>query len=474
LLWAIVLVPMLGGALAFAVPSGRARPWVVPAVGVTHLALVIAALWIRPSGGTWLRLDPLDTLVLGQVSGVYLLASLYAPGYLRLRAQRDNRVFCGVITLFLGTLSLGILARHLGLMWVGVETATLTAAPLLYFNQNRGSIEATWRYLLVGSVGIAMALLGSFFLAYAALYARLDTSLFFDDLAAQATHLSKPWLHAAIILLFVGYGTKMGLAPMHTWKPDAYGEAPGLVGTLLAGGMTSCAFLAILRVVRLAALAGDLAFVREILLVLGLLSMATAGVFMVRQNDFKRTLAWSSIEHMGILVLGIGLGGPGVFGALFHMVNNGFTKGVLFLSAGNIHRAFGSKLVSQVSGAIVRTPASGTLLLLGFFAVTGAPPFGPFFSELTILDAALGQGHPWIAAMFLLCLLVVFVGMGTTLLQVVQGQPPAGAPTPPYRDDTSTLLPIFGFLAVSLLLGVYLPGPLSRQLDVAAAYVEGR
>src|SRR5207248_2432294 len=161
---------------------------------------------------------------------------------------------------------------------------------------------------------------------------------------------------AAFVLLLVGYGAKMGLAPMHTWKPDAYGEAPGLVGTLLAGGVTSCAFLALLRVYQVCRASADSEFARELLMFMGIFSMAVAAVFMVRQRDFKRMLAYSSVEHMGILVLGIGIGGVGVYGALLHMINNGLAKGVLFLSAGNIHRSYGSKRADDVRGALERVP----------------------------------------------------------------------------------------------------------------------
>ena len=165
-------------------------------------------------------------------------------------------------------------------------------------------------------MGIALALLGSFFLAYASLKAGLESTLLFDQLVKDAPRLSPPWLRAAFVLLFIGYGTKMGLAPMHTWKPDAYGEAPGMVGTLLAGGVTSCAFLAILRVYEICRAGADAEFAREIMVFMGLLSMAVAAVFMVRQRDFKRMLAYSSVEHMGILVLGVGIGGLAVYGAL--------------------------------------------------------------------------------------------------------------------------------------------------------------
>src|SRR5207302_3327907 len=192
-----------------------------------------------------------------------------------------------------------------------------------------------------------------------------------------------------------------GLAPMHTWKPDAYGEAPGLVGTLLAGGVTSCAFVAILRVYQICRTSAEAEFAREIMIFIGLLSMAVAAVFMVRQKDFKRMLAYSSVEHMGILVLGIGIGGLAVYGALLHLINNGLTKGVLFLSAGNIHRAYGSKLTDDVRGALQRVPLSGGLFLAGFLAITGSPPFGPFVSEFTIVNAAIGSGQYFEGAMFL-------------------------------------------------------------------------
>src|SRR5262249_49645401 len=204
------------------------------------------------------------------------------------------------------------------------------------------------------------------------------------------------------------------------------GEAPGIVGTLLAGGVTSCAFLAILRVYQICSAGTGAGFVREIMVFMGLLSMAVAAVFMVRQRDFKRMLAYSSVEHMGILVLGIGIGGPAIYGAMLHLINNGLTKGVLFLSAGNIHRAFGSKLTDDVSGALQRVPISGALFLTGFLAITGSPPFGPFVSEFTILNAAMNSGQFLAAGLFLLLLCVVFIGMGATVLAVVQGSPAKG------------------------------------------------
>jgi hydrogenase-4 component F len=265
----------------------------------------------------------------------------------------------------------------------------------------------------------------------------------------------------------------MGLAPMHTWKPDAYGEAPGLVGALLAGGLTTCAFLALLRFYQICAAAGDGAFARELMLAVGLLSMAVAGVFMARQRDYKRMLAYSSVEHMGILVVGIGIGGLAAFGAMLHLVVNALTKGAMFLAVANIHRAYGDKTIDGVSGALERVPWSAAIFLAGFFAVTGSPPFGPFLSELTILRGAIAGGRYGVAAAFLVLLFVVFVGMGGTVLAVVQGKPRADLSDSGFHDRPGTVGPALALLAAVLVLGVWVPPGMDEALREAALFVEG-
>jgi hydrogenase-4 component F len=474
MLFALVLVPLVLGAVAFAMPSRRIRPWLVPIGGTAHAVLTLHFLTRSSSSALngWLVLDPLSKVVLGFLSLLYLLCSFYVPGYLALRPDKKNSIFCAALLAFLATMSLMVLSHHLGLMWVAIEGATLSSAPLLYFNRNQRSLEATWKYLLIGSVGIALALFGSFFLAYSALQGGMGSSLLFENLIKDAPHLSKPWLHSAFVILLVGYGTKMGLAPMHTWKPDAYGEAPGLVGALLAGGLTNCAFLAILRFLQICIAAGEGAFARQLLVTMGLLSMAVAGVFMAGQRDFKRMLAYSSVEHMGILVFGIGIGGVGTFGALLHLVNNGLGKGLLFLSAGNIHRAYGSKHTDDVTGALRLVPISGSLFLAGFFAITGSPPFGPFMSEFTILNAAITGGRFVSAGLFLLMLAIIFIGMGATVLRVVQGEPSPAAKARLYKERILTVAPVAAFLVLVLLMGVYIPPPVNALLQDASAFLE--
>jgi hydrogenase-4 component F len=484
----LILFPLVMAAVTFCVPTNRWRSCCVPLGALGHLTLVTLVL-TRPAFlpafsnealGGWLLLDPLGKIVLGFLSLLFFLCSLYAPGYLALRTDRSNRVFCANLLVTLAMMTLVTLSHHLGLMWVAMEAMTLVSAPSIYFNHNARSLEATWKYLLIGSVGIALALLGTFFLAYSSLKAGLVSTLVIEELLRIAPRLSPPWLHAAFVLLFVGYGTKMGLAPMHTWKPDAYGEAPGLVGALLAGGVTSCAFVAILRVFHICQASGDADYAREIMIFIGLLSMAVGAVFMVRQRDFKRMLAYSSVEHMGILVLGAGLGGLALYGALLHLINNGLTKGVLFLSAGNIHRAFGSKLTDHVRGALHRVPLSAGMFLAGFLAITGSPPFGPFVSEFTIITAAIGAGHFLIASLFLFLLAVVFIGMGATVLAVVQGDSSPDVERDEevesscFRDGFSTGAPIVLFMVLVFLLGVYIPPFLEMALRDAVVYLEAR
>jgi hydrogenase-4 component F len=483
-LLALVLVPIAFGVTVLVIPSARARTWMVPASAVVHAVLVaIVVIWppesvhadalqlaAEPRAASWLTLGPLGRLIVGILSAQFLVCSFYVPGYLATRSERPNRIFCACLIALNGTMSLVAVSHHLGLMWVGIETSTIAAAPLIYFHRSPRSLEATWKYLLIGSVGIAFALFGSFFLASAAFHNGLHTSLLFEDLVHDAAHLSKPWLHAAFVILLVGYGTKIGLAPMHTWKPDVYGEAPGIVGALLAGGLTTCALCALLRFVQIMNAAGEGDLARTLLLAFGLLSIGVAAAFMIGQRDYKRMLAYSSVEHMGIIVVGVGIGGLGTYGALLHILNNSFGKGVMFMAAGNLNRIFGSKLTADVQGAIHRAPVSASLFLIGFFAITGSPPFGLFLSEFAIVRAAFDSGQYWAAALLLALLATVFIGMGAVVFRVVQGPPTPGPAKE--REPLLTIVPAVCCLAIVLVLGIYVPPWLDLALHDAASFIE--
>ena len=472
----LVAAPLLLAPLGFGLPSPRWRPRVLLAGAAAHAAGV-ARCWAAPPPpalGGWLALDAAGLLVLVLVSALFLACAVYAQGYLAERPERDHRAFVGGLLVLLGAISIVAMAQHLGLLWVALEVTTLATGPLIYFNHTERALEAAWKYLVVCSVGIALALLGTFLLALSSAGPGGPRSLLVADLVAAGPLLSRPWVRFAAVFLVAGYGTKLGLAPFHAWKPDAYGEAPGLLGALLSGGVTSVAFLAIVRVLQVCDAAGAGPFVRQALVGLGLLSILLAAAFLVRQRDLKRMLAWSSVEHMGILVLGVGLGGAAATGAFFHLLYNGLTKGALFLTAGNIHRAYGTKDVDRIRGAARRLPASGPIFLAAFLAITGSPPFAPFFSEFAILDGALRASAWGPAAAYLVGLAVVFVGMGAAVLRVVQGAVPADAAPTSFGDTRLLAGPPLALLLAVLALGLWVPASLRALVGEAAALAGGR
>lgn len=470
----LLVLPFALAVVALALPSDRWRPLILPIGGGAYLGLAMAVLFApsRTIAGGWLALDPLGRLFMLLVGILFLSSSVYAFGYLRYERRLPNRVFCACMLAFLGSMNVLVWSQHWGLIWVAMEATTLASAPLIYFHRTSRSLEATWKYLLICSVAIAVALLGSFFLAYASLHSRLRPSLLVTDLLAAAPLLDRPWLHAAFALLVVGYGTKMGLAPLHAWLPDAHGEAPAPISAVLSGALLPCALLPILRAYQLCVAAGDALFAQRILVVLGLVSMAVSGVFLAGQRDLKRMLAYSSIEQMGILAFAIGIGQAATLGALLHMFNSSLAKSVLFLGSGNVYHAYGSKSVPEVSGVLARLPRTGPLLLAGFFAISGAPPFGTFMSTLTILSGVFGGGWFFAGGLFLVLLLLVFVGMGATVLSAVQGRPSPKAAASGYRDTVITWGPMAAMLALLVWLGLAVPPGLSNLLHAAARLLE--
>lgn len=471
---ALIILPLIGAAVTWLIPFDRMRPKALALFASAHMGITIRMLIVTPpeSPGGWFQLDALGKIVLLSTSTLFLTCAVYAIGYLFYRRERSNRLLCMWLLICLSAASLVTITHHLGLMWVALETTTISMAPLIYFNRNARSIEATWKYLLICSVGVALALIGLYFLAYATIVARVEPSLLLDDLIRDAGKLSSGWVHAAFVFLLVGFGTKMGLAPLHTWKPDAYGEAPGLVGALLSGGLVNLAFLALLRVYQLCIATKEIAFFQNALIVMGLFSMVIAAIFMARQADFKRMLAYSSVEHVGIMAVALGLGGKAIFGALFHVLANGLTKGVLFLSSGNIHRSYNSKNTDHVRGALRRLPWSGGLFLAGFIAITGSPPFAPFISEFTIISSAFIQGRMLIGAIFLISLTIIFIGMALTVLPMVMGEVPADSEATSYRDTVGTVGPPLVLLMLVFVLGVWIPAPLMALLRDASALLE--
>jgi hydrogenase-4 component F len=502
---ALILLPALAGSLAFFVKSDRTRRALLVAVALVHLVMVGAAWAIRPGPlfAGWLGLDATGLLILTLASTLFCAAAIYGVGYLAREhdpgrdagggARKDwdegflftnepEAVFTGCLLWFLATMSLVASSRHLGILWVAIEATTLTSAPLLYFHRHARSLEATWKYLLLCSVGIGIALLGNFCLEIAQQAAPAAaggaplpaaSTMVVDELLQRHAALHPAWARVAFLCLLVGYGTKMGLAPMHAWLPDAHSEAPSLVSALLSGALLNCAFLGILRALQVVGAAGESAFAAPLLIGFGVASMAFAALFILGQASFKRMLAWSSVEHMGLIAVAIGVGG--VDAAMLHSVNHSLTKGMLFLLAGNILGRYRSRATNDVTGLLKALPVTGMLWVMGFLAITGAPPFGPFVSEFAILRSCFAGGHEVVGVVVLALLVLVFLGMARAVLRMAHGAAPA-APAAAHASPREPWLAVAppALLATAVIgLGVYVPPLVLKALHEAAALLGG-
>ncbi len=470
LLFWLVLLPLVSSLFAYLGPTRRYRHALLLGAGMAH-AVGVFWLWGHQTMSAfdgWLAVDALGLIVLTVVSILFVATATYAIGFLGLDRPGGGRLFVSCLLGFLSAATLVSLAHHLALVWIGMEATTLALAPMVFHRRDRRSLEAVWKYLVLSSVGIGLALLGTFFLASAQSQGR---PLVLEDLLQHADTLQPALLRGAFIFLLVGYGTKMGLAPLHAWKPDTYGEAPSLVSGLMAGALTSCAFLGLARGVEIMAAAGQVAFMRPPLLALGVASLVVSAAFILGQTDLKRMLAYSSIEQMGILVLALAIGGAGSYGAMLHLINNGLSKGLMFLAVGNVVLFYRTSEASAIRGVLRRARWTGVLLLIGLFAVTGSPPFGLFVSEITILGAAIRGGYVWLAVVVMVLFAVIFVGMAKMILDIAWGEPMGqGGPA---RESVWLIGGPVALGALVLMLGLYLPAPLRAVLGDAARALGG-
>ncbi|MBI1796443.1 MAG: hydrogenase [Candidatus Eisenbacteria bacterium] len=476
MLAAIVVLPVAGALGAwFDRDPGRRTVWLLGGA-LAHLSLVALAWRFGPGapGFGWLAFDPLGGLVLTLVSVVFVAVACYAVGYLRREAPRGGHAFVSCMLAFLASASLVALTRHFGVLWVGMEATTLATAPLIYDPTDRRSLEAVWKYLMICSVGIALALLGTFFLATAQLAGSGGpTTLMLPDLIANAHGLHPAWLRAAFVFLLIGFGTKMGLAPMHTWLPDAHGEAPSPISALLSGALLNAAFLAVLRGFQVVHAAGLADFARPLLIGFGVLSLVVAAAFLLGQENYKRMLAYSSVEQMGLLAIGVGLSGVAAYGALLQMLGASLAKAMLFLAAGNILIGFGTKQTAEVTGLLKRLPVTGTLFVVGLFAITGSPPFAVFPGQVVMLTGAVHAGRLWIALVMVVLEATVFMAMGASMLGMVLGAANAAPRPSPEREDRWLIAPPLALMLLILLLGLYVPAGLHQALAAAAATLGG-
>lgn len=485
MLIALLVIPFAAALISWFIPADRLRRGLLLGVSLTELGLTAACWFTQPDsvGGELFALDDMGRLVLTLTTVLFFAASVYAVGYLKGEDTGDRKdfqqglhfsnapeaTFTACLLLFLASAALVAITRHFGLLWVGIETTTIVSAPLISFHRHRRSLEAAWKYLLICSVGIALALAGNLLLDVAMrTQEHPEAGMTVSSLLKRAAQAHPGWLKASFIFLLIGYGTKMGVAPMHTWLPDAHSEAPSLVSALLSGALLNCAFLGIFRAYGVALAAGLGDFAATLLIAFGFLSMLVAALFIVGQGDFKRMLAYSSVEHMGILLIALGVGLGATWGGMLHMAGHSLIKAALFLLAGNILAAYHTKSSHDVTGMARVLPVTGPLWLAGMIAITGSPPFALFLSEFSVLQGALQRGLFWPGVLYLLLLGIIFVGMITPVLRMYKGKPPPGM-VPVAKESPLLAAPSACLLFLALLLGLIMPDWFAGALDKAAA-----
>jgi len=488
LLIALLILPLLTGLICLAIRSQRALENLnlLALAGVAVLAACVA-FDVTQNGpiqslNGFLYADALSVLVIGLTAFVALVCGIYAIGYFRHEKNSGKitaaqvRRYYSLTPLFVFAMLLVTVANNLGVMWVAIEGTTLASVLLIAFYNEKTSLEAAWKYIMIGSVGIALALFGTIITYYAAaetLGSEAVNGLNWSLLVTKASQFNPHAMKLGFIMALLGYGTKAGLAPMHTWKPDAYSEAPVPAAALLGAGVINCALYGILRFDVLATKCLGAAFPGKLLLFFGLASMLVATPFILVQRNFRRLLAYSSIEHAGIIVAAVGFGGKlGMLGAMLHMLFHAVTKPLLFFCAGNVQQHFNTPYLRKVRGAIHVMPVTGILfLLVVMLAVTGVPPFSIFQSEFTILSAGFSSDHGWLAAFFVFCVVTIFCGFLQHISQMSLGAPSEGIPRAaicPWKTGVMLFL-----AALILALGFHLPQSLFQLVQQAAQIIGG-
>jgi len=361
----------------------------------------------------YVAVDRLSAWVVLCTAIVYLLSSIYAIGYMRLLGENQRLYrFYALFAGFAFTTLVGPLMNNIGLYWIAVELTTLVSTFLVAFERAAESIEAAWKYIMVVSAGISLALLGTVLFYWAGTFVLGPVyQMTWAVLAGAAPKLNPTLLILAFLLVLVGYGTKVGLAPMHSWLPDAHSESPAPVSAMLSGALLNTAMIGIVRFLGVTKAANIGALPQIVLVVFGVVSLFVGALFIVQQKGIKRLMAYSSVEHMGVVALGFGFGGVfGVAGALYHMLNHSLNKSLMFFGAGSMMRAYGTKDIALIRGVGQRFPTQAALWLAGAVAITGAPPFGLFLSEITIMRAGLKPSFSWAVYVMAALLIVIFIG----------------------------------------------------------------
>jgi hydrogenase-4 component F len=479
----ILFIPLVAGAASAAVTWRRWVGWICSGslAGVLIGGVVLATQVVRkPAITAWdgvLRADALSAFMVIVIGAIGLLATWQSVRYLDAEitsghcSRRHATLYAVLVQGFISAMLLAVLAGNVGVMWVAVEATTIITTFLVGHRQTRGALEASWKYIIICSVGIALAFLGTVLVYLAALHAGPGTHATLDwtSLMTVSHHLNPGVMRLAMALLVLGYGTKVGLAPMHSWLPDAHSQAPAPVSALMSGVLLTVAFYALLRFKAIADGALGVAFPRALFVTVGVLSLVIAASLLLSQHDYKRMLAYHSVEHMGLIALGAAAGTPLAMAAvLLHILGHGLAKGVLFLASGEILLVEGTTDIDQIKALLARRPALGGIFAFGLVALLGLPPFSLFVSEFNMARAEVQVGLGWVAAISLVCMAVIFGAVMSHGRHMLFGARADAEPVHPTPSIVS--VPLVGALVGCAALGV-LAWPLDSLLRAAALVI---
>lgn len=468
----IVALPILSAGILALIPSWRTAALAnVAASAVTFL--VSLGLFIDDTGAGWLFVvDAFNIYLIVLTCFVSLTTAVFSASYIRHEVETGRlkalnlRFYHAMYQAFVFTMLLALSANNLGVMWVAVEGATLTTVLMVSLYRTAPAIEAAWKYFILCGVGIALALFGTI-LMYMAAQPVMGPGLpamTWTDLMGRITQVNPDILNLAFVFLLVGYGTKVGLAPLHAWLPDAHAEGPTPISAVLSGLLLNVAIYAVLRFKMLLAANGEAMAPGPLMVAMGLGSLLLAALMLYRRRDIKRFFAYSSIEHMGIITFAFGMGGPlANFAGLLHMAMHSLTKSAIFYAVGHVAQAKGTQRIDQISGLTVSHPALGWGLVLGVVAIAGLPPFGVFMSEFLLVTSTFAR-QPWVALLLVAGILMAVGALVMRVQQMAFGEPD-GAPVPVH----GSLIPLYLHLALVLVAGVWLPEPLAAWFRTVAA-----
>ena len=467
----VLLIPVVAAALLAALPGYRLTARINVAAALLTFATAVSMFFVEPRFGPYLLVDDLNKVFIVLTTLVGFTTAMFSASYIGHEIEigrltpRFVRFYHAMYQILMFARNLALVANNIGLMWVAIEMATLTTVLMVGIYRTHEALEAAWKYFILGSVGIGLALFGTILVYMAAqpvVGEGLD-AMVWTALMRRAASFDPELLDAAFVFLLLGYGTKVGLAPLHAWLPDAHAEGPTPISAVLSGLLLNVALYAVLRFKILLAINPGAIAPGPLMVTMGLISCLLGAFMLYRRRDIKRMFAYSSIEHMGIIVFAFGMGGPlANFAGLLHMTMHSLTKSAIFFAVGHVTQVKGTQKIAEIGGLTVTHPVLGWALVLGVVAIAGLPPLGIFMSEFLVVTSTFAR-EPWLAALLGLGILIALGGLFLRLNGIAFGEP-RGSTAP----AQASYAPMFAHLAVVLVAGVYLPPTLVAGFENVA------